>query len=573
MKGKTPVPMQRARPTPEPLLQQLQAAQARHAFFAGTSAAPQPVVVAVSGGADSVALLQLLSQLASPWHLALYVAHFDHNVRPESADDADFVAELAAQLGVPFQQERLATGALAAAAEGIEAAGRRARYRFLTEFALQITPPTQTPVIALAHHADDQAETLLLHLVRGSGLYGLGGMRWVSTRPAGDLWPDAPSDQRQRRINLVRPFLGVQRADLLRYLRTAGFSWREDSTNQDQHFVRNRLRHAVLPVLTTINANVVQTLTRTAEIMQQEAERLQALDQGALVSLLREPAWSLPELQGWQAQNRAAQIATAPVRVVLDATHLHGLSVAAQRGVLREAFNLVTKRTLVPDFAQVETLLAAAQPPLTTSGPHSLLADVAWSRVGAMADQPAFLSLHQVEALPFAPTHPFLDVSWRETIGMLPLPANGSITVVDGWSLHVAQLPIQALPSTWRTEAGPWQVYLDADQVGQPVLTTPQPGQRFAPLGMNGHHKTVGDFFTDRKIPVVLRAGWPLLVDQRTNEALWISGHQPSHRARLTEQTQRVLQLAWVKEDKGTRDQGDMSLMSTISTASSRRDV
>lgn len=556
MKGTNWLPAQSTLLSPDPLLQQCVAAQARHQLFLVTLGQAQPVVVAVSGGADSVALLSVLHTLAATWHLTLHVAHLDHNLRPESAEDAQFVAALAAQWQLPFHHRQLPVGALTTSGEGVEAAGRQARYAFLTEVALQVTPVAQTPIIALAHHADDQAETLLLHLVRGSGLHGLGGMLWVAPRWAGDLWLDAPPDQQQRRLHFVRPFLGIQRADLLRYLRTAGLSWREDSSNQDQRFVRNRLRHAVLPVLAAINGNVTQTLARTATLLQAEANRLAALDQEALHAVLLEPRWSLATLQAWQEQSRLTQVATAPVRVVLDRTKFGQLSVAAQRGVLRQAFSLVTKQGLLPDFAQIEMLLAAVQPPVSTSGPHSFLADVAWSSAGTgdggANTPPARLSLHQVDALPFAPTHPFLPASWRETVGGQPLPIGGSIRLDDGWTLSITPLSSQALPPDWRTRGNGWQVYMDAAQVGQPLLTTPQPGQTFAPLGMNGCHKTVGDFFTDRKIPVALRPGWPLIVDQQNGEVLWIGGYQPSHRVRITEQTCDVLRLKWVWEDQKT---------------------
>lgn len=544
-------------PEAELVRQQCQAAQARHHFFRGPTTPPadqpQPVVVAVSGGADSVALLHLLHGLASPWQIAIHVAHVDHNLRPESAADAHFVAQLAAQQQLPFHLQRLAPTDLAASGEGIEAAGRRARYRFLTEVALTITPPGQIPVIALAHHADDQAETLLLHLVRGSGLRGLGGMRWVSTRRAGDLWPDAPPERQQQQVQLVRPLLGVQRADLLRYLRTQDLTWREDSTNQDLHFARNRLRHTVLPALATLNPNVVHTLTRTAALLQQETDRLAALDQETLVTVLLEPAWSLAQVQAWQAQSHAQQRTTAPVRAVLDATRLRTLPPATQRGVLREAYALVTQVAIVPDFAHTEALLVALQPPPSASGPHSLLADVAWSMAGATAEAPARLSLHRVDSLPFVSAQPFLTEGWRTTIGCLPLPAAGAVAVGAGWMLTITPLARHSLPADWRTHGNAWQVYLDAEQIGPLALTTPHPGHQFAPLGMAGRHKSVGDFFTDRKVPVGLRNGWPLIVDQRDNEVHWISGYQPSHRARITEQTTVVLRLAWRRDDRVTR--------------------
>lgn len=534
---------------PDSLHQQCQAAQARHHFFSEPTPGldhPQPVVVAVSGGIDSVALLHVLYHLTAEWQLTLHVAHLDHNLRPESAADARFVAQLAEHLQLPFHQRQLSPTALAYSGAGIEAAAREARYRFLAEVALAVTSAEQTPIIALAHHADDQAETLLLHLVRGSGLQGLGGMRWVSIRRAGDLWSAAPIERCEQPIRLIRPFLSVQRAEVLRYVRTHNLTWREDSSNTDQRFARNRLRHTVLPALATLNPQVVQTLTRTADLLQQEADRLAMLDREALVALLIEPAWSLAQLTAWQAQSRGQQQATAPQRAVLDGERLIQLPTATQRAILREAYMLVTTAATAPDFAHSESLLTALQPPHNASGPHTWLADVAWSVAGATAAIPTRLSLHRVGALPFTPDHPFLDEAWRAVNGCWPLPAPSAVPV-GGWTLTVAALPSASLPADWRAQGHGWQTFLDAEQVGMPVLTTPQPGYKFAPLGMKGRHKSVGDFLTDRKVPVTLRSGWPLIVDQAKNEVLWIGGYQPSHCARITEQTQVVLQLTWQK--------------------------
>lgn len=538
----------RAPAATDPLVRQCQEARARQQFLLGTAATPLVVVVAVSGGADSSALLHLLHHQSAAWGLSLHVAHLDHNLRPDSGADAQFVAQLTTRFGLPFHHHRLPANALVDSPEGIEAAGRRARYQFLTQVALAVTPLAQVPMIALAHHADDQAETLLLHLVRGSGLRGLGGMQWVSARLVGDLWPEAPPDQRLKSLQLVRPLLGVQRADLLRYLRTQGLTWREDSSNADQGFVRNRLRHTVLPALATINPNIGATLVRTAQILQAEAERVTALDQATLATLLVEPAWSFTELQARQQQTVAAKTTTTPARVVLSGTDLLALPLAAQRGVLREAVGLLAQVDTPLDFAHGEAILAALQPPVRTSGPHPLFAQVAWSVAGATADTPAKLSLHQMCALPFAPTHPFLDAQWRERVGSLLLPETGTLTVAGGWSLAVNRTAATALPTDWRSGERPWTAYLNADQVGTPVLTTPRLGQTFAPLGMAGHHKLLGDFFTDRKISVALRSGWPLIVDQASGDLLWVCGYQPSHRARITADSQQVLWLTWQRD-------------------------
>lgn len=537
----------------DPLMQQCWAARARHRFLLGMAEAPLTVVVAVSGGADSVALLHFLHQHSSAWGLTLHVAHLDHNLRPASSGDARFVAQLAAARQLPFHQQQLAPAALADSPDGLEAAARRARYQFLAQVALAVTPSPQKPIIALAHHADDQAETLLLHLVRGSGLRGLGGMRWVSERLVGELWPDAPSAQRLQSLQLVRPFLGVQRADLLRYLRTYRLPWREDSSNTDQQFVRNRLRHTVLPVLATINPNIVDTLGRTAQILQHEADRSAALDQAALIALLIEPSWSLAHWRMWQQQRRAKPDSNVPERIVLALAELVALPPATQRGVLREAIALLTRPETTLDFTQVELLLAKIQPPFAASGPHPLLADVAWSVVGTSTSTPARLSLHPMAALPFAPDQPFLDAQWRTTVGSIPLPQEGALALAGGWSLTTTRTTVTALPIDWRSQGQPWTGWLDADQMAAPVLTTPRPGQVFAPLGLGGRHKMLGDFFTDRKVPVALRSGWPIIVDQVSGEILWVCGQQPGHRARITRETQVVVRLVWEQDDKMTR--------------------
>jgi tRNA(Ile)-lysidine synthase len=165
------------------------------------------------------------------------------------------------------------------------------------------------------------------------------------------------------------------------------------------------------------------------------------------------------------------------------------------------------------------------------------------------------LSLHRKDVLPFAPTHPWLDERWRTVVGCLPLADTGSIPVsipvCEDWVLTITREPVSMLPDDWRSPNQPWRTYVDAAQVGKLVLTTPRPGQRFAPLGLAGRHKTLGDFFTDRKIPGALRSGWPLLVDAMTDTVLWVCGEQPGHHARLTPNTQQVLRLTWYQARDG----------------------
>ena len=206
------------------------------------------VLVAVSGGADSVALLHLLLALQSSWRLTLRVAHLDHALRPESAEDAAFVRTLGDAWRVPTTIERRDVRAISAR-EGwsLEDGARRVRYQFLLETARR----ESLDRIALAHTADDQAETVLMRLVRGTGLLGLGAI--PITRPLEET-------------SLIRPLLKSWRCDITAYLRRARLAHREDATNEDPRFVRNRIRHELLPLLERqYNPRIKATLTHLAE--------------------------------------------------------------------------------------------------------------------------------------------------------------------------------------------------------------------------------------------------------------------------------------------------------------------
>ena len=196
---------------------------------------PGPLVVAVSGGTDSTALLLLLADLAEELGLALHVAHFDHRARPGAADAA-FVTALAAQVGAPIRIGR------AVARPASEDDARQARYAFLRRAAAEVGAAR----VATAHTRDDQAETVLLHAARGSGLDGLAGMR-----PARD--------------GIVRPFLALARADTVAICAAAAVLPREDPSNRSLRFARNRVRRRVLPELARINPQVAAALVRLAE--------------------------------------------------------------------------------------------------------------------------------------------------------------------------------------------------------------------------------------------------------------------------------------------------------------------
>ena len=225
----------------------------RHAMLAGG----ETVLVAVSGGADSVALLHILRELAPTFRLTLHVLHVDHGLRADSVRDAEFVRALGARLGVPVEVERVAVGP-----GSVEAAARDARYAALEAWADRLGADR----IAIGHSADDQAETVLMRLLDGAGVRGLAGIP-------------------PRRGRVIRPLIETRRQALRDALVAAGLDWVEDETNRDPKFLRNRIRHELLPLLAASYAtDVVPSLARAAR---RARETVDALDRTATDALER----------------------------------------------------------------------------------------------------------------------------------------------------------------------------------------------------------------------------------------------------------------------------------------------
>ena len=230
------------------------------------------VVVGLSGGADSVALTDALAALRRRRSFRVVAAHLDHGLRPGSDADAAFCAALCARLDVPLRQGTAdVRGRAAREKGGLEQAARRERYAFLRRVAAE----ERAAAIAVAHTRDDQAETLLLRLLRGAGTTGLGGMR----PRAGDL---------------LRPLLGVSRREVVEHLRERGLEWREDPSNADLAHRRNRVRHELLPYLEErFNPGIRAALARTAALLADEAAHVRAEAEALLALIAREEEGAL----------------------------------------------------------------------------------------------------------------------------------------------------------------------------------------------------------------------------------------------------------------------------------------
>ncbi len=271
------------------------------------------VLVAVSGGGDSVALLRAIAALGTAGEGRVCAAHLNHQLRPDSNDDERFVVELSQRLGMPCEVERVAVGRLAAqSGDGVEAAARSARYRFLEQAAGRLG----ARFVATAHTADDQAETILHRIIRGTGVRGLAGMARV--RPLGHA-------------TLIRPLLDIRRTELRAYLEALGQPYRHDPSNADRRFTRNRIRHDLLPRLCRrFNPGAVEALLRLGTLageaqsvvdvlVDQWFDRCVTVESPAAASiemaeLMHEPAYLVRELltlvwrrQGWPMQSMGWQ--------------------------------------------------------------------------------------------------------------------------------------------------------------------------------------------------------------------------------------------------------------------------
>lgn len=309
------------------------------------------VAVAVSGGADSVALLRALALAAPEIGLVLSVAHVHHGLRGADADkDAEFAAELAEHLGFPFLRHDVDTPAVARVEkQTLEEAGRGLRYAWFRKLLAE----GRADAVATAHTLDDQAETVAQRLLRGAWTEGLGGIHPVVTCAHGKI---------------LRPFLGVRRAEIEAWLRALGQGWREDATNADTTFTRNRIRHELLPRLTEFNPRIAEQLAHLAKIARDE----EAWWEAELARLL--PGLVLP---GKPVRGGGRAVSTHPDEgsVGMELERLRGLAPAVRRRVLRAA---AQQLGCALNFEQTERLMGmcAGEPDAAGAKKQELAAEL-----------------------------------------------------------------------------------------------------------------------------------------------------------------------------------------------------
>ena len=435
------------------------------------------VLVAVSGGADSMALLHMLWQLRELYALQLCVAHLNHQMRPHATEDARFVETAAHHLGircicdtrdVPTYQRQHKLSP--------EDAARQLRYAFLRATATQLGADR----IAVGHTADDQAETVLLHLLRGSGLRGLGGIPPV-------------------RGAIVRPLMHVSRADIMDYVRAHRLRFRADPSNDQRHYTRNRIRLDLLPTLQQhYNPRLLQTLCRTAQLL--------ADDEAALHTMAHQ-------------HFLAARLVTACGVMALQIAVLTSLPLALQRRVLREALTEVMGGLQGITAAHIAAIMALLR---SRAGNQRLALPQ-----GVVVERRYNVVLIHRQA-PMAVVR--VDVS-------LPVPGVCRVEAL-GVTITSEQLPRHAVAGPFPSGDVAW---LDAESVGQDVrVRTRRSGDRLQPLG-SVYTKKLKAFLIDAKIPQALRDRLPLVVTP--TGIAWVAGIRPAEWAKVTPATQAILRL------------------------------
>lgn len=445
------------------------------------------IIVGVSGGADSLALIHLLH--ASGFQAVAF--HLNHRIRPEAADDAAFVMQFCQSQAIPCIQSTFDTLAYSQSHHlGTEEAARVGRYRELFACARK----EGAVAVLTAHHAGDQSETILMHLIRGAGMAGLRGMQPKTLLPEYD-----PS------IPLLRPMLDVSREEIEAYCRENQLEYLTDRTNQDSTYFRNWMRHELIPLIETKNPRFQERINHTARVL--------AADEEVLSSLTAQ-VWNqviLEHRPGLCRFNREVWL-TQPVGIQ------NRLAMKALKG-LRPNFRDF-------DFVNVERCNQFIANPTETR--HIDLV------AGLCMEQEGNTILLRDAALLLPITE------YPQQFGTTLLQPGGMCTLAQGWFLQLHVLGIaDVTQETWLT-APAGEAWIDADRISFPLcVRNRQPGDRLDLLGNGGHAAKISDIFINCKVPSRARAFYPVVCDSQ--RIIWIPDIRISHTVRIVPSTARVL--------------------------------
>ncbi|MEI7846753.1 MAG: tRNA lysidine(34) synthetase TilS [Chloroflexota bacterium] len=446
-----------------------------------------PIVVGVSGGPDSLSLLFYLLNKKFP----LVIATFNHNLRPGADDDVFFVSELSKQLGIPFASGSADVSSYARLhGLSIEEAARYLRYHFLFSEARKIG----AQAVAVGHTVDDQAETVLMHFLRGSGISGLKGMQARVVLPSFD-----------QNIPLIRPILSWTRDDTEKFCLKYKITAQMDPTNNDTTYFRNRLRHNLIPILEQYNPQIKQTLSKTAQALQGDYE---------LLLEIIESSWQLTVLSIGNGY------------VEFDRKKLESQSPAMVRNLFRKAGLIISPGLRDIDY---DALMRAS---------NLLECDIAGGI--KIFNEENRLYLSKAEAT--LPTD-----SWPQITEPFSLRIGLQIDLGNGWVLKSHEIKNNF--STYKMEglSDRFSAWLDIEGKSNELsIRTVQSGDKFEPLGMPNQSIKIADLFVNLKLPKRLRKNWPILCVN--NIIAWIPGFRFSESYKVTDKTKKIVVVEIYKQ-------------------------
>ncbi|MCJ7658385.1 MAG: tRNA lysidine(34) synthetase TilS [Anaerolineales bacterium] len=444
------------------------------------------MIVAVSGGPDSLCLLDILHKFSS----LLMVAHFNHGLRPESESDARAVRREAEKRSLTFilGEDDVATFA-ADNRLSIEEAARIRRYRFLFAQAEKY----DIQAVAVGHTADDQIETMLMHLLRGAGLSGLKGM---PARSSPNAWSAG--------IPLLRPLISIWREEVLAYCREYDLKPVIDRSNMDTTIYRNRLRRELIPYLESYNPGVKQVLYRTSRILAGEFD--------ILIKVVDE---------AWELVFREQDLDY----VALDPAMLKKQPVGVQRQLLRCAIAVLRPDLRDIDFDSIERGLAFLIQPSKTNS-IDLIAGLRLMFEGDIL----YLATWEADL----PSSKWPQMTDRDA-HRLVVP--GEIQLTEGWRISASGIKaVENLYSHVLANEDPNQAWIERNSIKDPLIVRKrQPGDRFRPLGMGSHSIKLSEFMINVKMPRRARDAWPLVCSG--DDIVWVPGYRLGHQFQVSPAT------------------------------------
>lgn len=451
----------------------------------------EPLVIAFSGGIDSVCLLDLFKKTS----MRLIIVHFNHGIRENADRDEKFSQEIAIRENCEFISEKADVNTFAKLNHlSIEEAARKKRYEFL----FRIAREKGAKNIAVGHHANDQVETVMMHFLRGSGLSGLGGMREKSIIPEFD-----PN------IMIIRPLLTFWRSEIENYCKINKLNYVVDETNFSEIYERNRIRNEILPYLNNLYHGLNNRIQKMANIIQHEDEFIKDQLQNS---------WNKCCLQ---VDNLFIQ---------LDKLEFLELPLILQRRIIRKAVFTIKPDIRDLSFQNIDGLIYY----LMKNKPGEI--DLQENLIAVVGSKEIIIGSKSKEWIDIL--YPQLNETVEFNIKEIK-----TIKISNNWSFEIKNCSEREMKSNKKQDE--FIVFLDADSIGNEniFLRYRIAGDRFQPLGMEKGSIKISDFFINNKLEKAARDRWPLVVNS-SGEIIWIPGLRPGNKFRTKESTTRIIQFS-----------------------------